>query len=198
MRLFAIDTDHAITAFPAAEQIPEGQEHFASEKELAKLAADWPTDRLVQIWNSFAGVAGFGGDLKPVKKFTDRKTAVARIWKAIQKLDGGPAESEATATAPPAATRAPKAAKGAPKKARATKAATTKSGASVPREFSKKAVVLEMLRRKEGAKLAEIMAATGWQAHSVRGFISTAGKKLGLKIESTKQKDGERGYRIAQ
>jgi hypothetical protein len=197
MRLFAIDTDHAITAFPAAEQIPEGQEHFASEKELAKLAADWPTDRLVQIWNSFAGVAGFGGDLKPVKKFTDRKTAVARIWKAIQKLDG-PAESEATATSPQAATRAPKAAKGAPKKARGTKGSRAKDGAGAPRDFSKKAIVLEMLRRKEGATVAEIMAATGWQAHTVRGFISTAGKKLGLKIESTKQKDGERGYQIAQ
>ena len=37
MRLFAIDNDNTITAFPAAEQIPEGQEQFASEKELAKL-----------------------------------------------------------------------------------------------------------------------------------------------------------------
>src|SRR5579885_1351831 len=102
MRLFAIDTDNNITAFPVAEQIPEGQEHFASEKEFAKLAANssrsagqlkefaklaanWPAERLVEIWNSFAGAAPFD-DLKPVKKFTDRKTAVARIWKAIQRL----------------------------------------------------------------------------------------------------------------
>ena len=48
MRLFAIDNDNNITAFPAAEQIPEGQEHFASEKELAKLATNWPGDRLRQ------------------------------------------------------------------------------------------------------------------------------------------------------
>ena len=46
MRLFAIDKDETITAFPAAEQVPEGQEQFASEKELAKLAANWPADRL--------------------------------------------------------------------------------------------------------------------------------------------------------
>ena len=155
MRLFAIDTDNTITAFPAAEQIPEGQEQFASEKELAKLAANWPADRLVNIWNSFAGVAGFGADLKPVKKFTDRKTAVKRIWTAIQKLDA-PAAPETTATE--TAATAPKAAKGAPKKAKATKAAKDKGGASVPREFSKKAIVLEMLRRKEGATLAEIGA----------------------------------------
>jgi hypothetical protein len=188
-------TDNTITAFPAAEQIPEGQEHFAAEKELAKAAAEWPIERLVQIWNSFAGVAGPFSDLKPVKKFTDRRTAVARIWKAIQKLDG-PAESETTATASQAATSAPKAAKGGPKKAKAAKVARHTKGASTAREGSKKAKVLDMMRRKDGATLKEIMAAAAWQAHSVRGFISIAGKKLGLKIESTKRKDGERGYQI--
>jgi hypothetical protein len=39
MTTFAIDTDNNITASPAAGQIPEGQEHFTSEKDLAKLAA---------------------------------------------------------------------------------------------------------------------------------------------------------------
>ncbi len=189
MRLFAIDKDETITAFPAAEQIPEGQEQFASEKELAKLAANWAADRLVNVWNSFAGVAGFGADLKPVKKFTDRKTAVKRIWAAIQKLD--------TPTPQETAPAAPQAADVAPKKAKATKAAKTKEGASVPREFSKKAIVLEMLRRKEGASLAEIAKATEWQNHSIRGFISGAiTKKMGLKVESTKQEGGERRYKV--
>jgi len=45
--------------------------------------------------------------------------------------------------------------------------------------------------------LAEIMKATGWQAHSVRGFISGAlGKKMGLTVESTKREDGERVYTL--
>ena len=197
MRLFAIDNDNTITAFPAAEQIPEGQEHFATEKELAKLAANWPADRLVQVWNSFAGVAGFGGDLKPIKKFTDRKSAVARIWKAIQKLDA-PAAPE-TLAATETATTAPKAAKGAPKKTNATKAARTKGGAPTAREGSKKAIVLELLRRKDGATLAEIAKATDWQNHSIRGFISgSLSKKMGLKIESIKREDGERRYVLAQ
>ena len=197
MRLFAIDNDNTITAFPAAEQIPEGQEHFATEKELAKLAANWPADRLVQVWNSFAGVAGFGGDLKPVKKFTDRKSAVARIWKAIQKLDA-PAAPE-TAAATETATTAPKAAKGAPKKTKATKAARTKGGAPTAREGSKKAIVLELIRRKDGATLAEIAKATDWLAHSIRGFISgVLTKKMGLKIESIKRDDGERRYVLAR
>jgi len=45
-------------------------------------------DRIVTVWNSFASVAGFGADLKPVKKFENRDKAVARIWKALQRLDG--------------------------------------------------------------------------------------------------------------
>ncbi len=182
MRLFAIDTDNNITAFPAAEQIPEGQEHFASEKEFAKLAANWPAERLVEIWNSFAGAAPFD-DLKPVKKFTDRKTAVARIWKAIQRLDAAPA---------------PQAAGVAPKAKSPRKAAKAEEGTPTPREGSKKAIVLEMLRRPEGATLQEIMSATGWMAHSVRGFLSGAlGKKMGLTVESAKNDGGARVYRIA-
>ena len=203
MKLFAISNDNTITPFPAAGQIPEGQEQFASEKELAKLAANWPADRLAQVWNSFAGVAGFGADLKPVKKFTDRKTAVARIWKAIQTLDG--AVPEATTTAPETAGAAPKAAKGArrtakgaPKKAKATKAARTKDGAPQAREGSKKAIVLDLLRRKDGASLDEIAERTGWQRHSIRGFLSGAvAKKMGMTVESAKNEAGERRYKIA-
>ncbi len=183
MRLFAIDTDNNIAALPAAEQIPEGQEHFASEKELAKLAANWPADRLVQIWNGFAGVTPFD-DLKPVKKFTDRKTAVARVWKAIQRLDANPA---------------PQAASVAPKARSPRKAAKAEDATSAAREGSKKAIVLELLRRPEGATLQEIMSATGWMAHSVRGFISgSLGKKMGLTVESLKTPEGARAYRIAQ
>jgi hypothetical protein len=54
-----------------------------------------------------------------------------------------------------------------------------------------------MMRRKEGATLAEIAKATGWQKHSIRGFVSGhAIKKMGLKVESTKNEAGERTYRI--
>jgi hypothetical protein len=175
---FAIDNDNTITAYLAGEAVPEGHARFSSEKELAKLATNWPAERLVEIWNGFAGAPPFG-DLKPVKKFTDRKTAVARIWKAVQAL---------TPTA------APQAAPVATRKAKATKEATRHTEA---REGSKKAIVLELLRRPEGATLADIMSATGWQAHSVRGFISGAlGKKMGLTVESLKTAEGARAYRI--
>jgi hypothetical protein len=186
MTTFAIDTDNTITAYTAGDAIPAEHARFTSEKELVKLAANWPIDRLVEIWNSFAGVPPFG-DLKPVKKFTDRKTAVVRIWKAVQAL---------TPTA------APQAAPAAPKKAKAAEETKPKGDAKGPkgaREGSKKAKVLELVRQPGGATLKQIMAATDWQAHSVRGFISgSLTKKMGLNIESIKREDGERAYVLAQ
>ena len=65
------------------------------------------------------------------------------------------------------------------------------------RRGSKKAAVLAMLRKAEGATLAEIMKATGWQSHSVRGFLSASlGKAMGLKVESNKHADGQRAYHL--
>jgi len=66
---------------------------------------------------------------------------------------------------------------------------------NAPRAESKGAKILELIGRPKGATLAEIMKATEWQAHSVRGFLSTAGKKRGLNIESMNDA-GERLYRI--
>jgi hypothetical protein len=55
-----------------------------------------------------------------------------------------------------------------------------------------------MLHAKGGATMAEIMAKTDWQAHSVRGFTSgMVTKRMGLKVESTKTDAGERCYKIA-
>ena len=63
----------------------------------------------------------------------------------------------------------------------------------------KGATIVELLRRKEGATLADLTKATGWQPHSVRGFLSAqqVGKKLGLKLKSSKREDGQRVYQIA-
>ena len=64
------------------------------------------------------------------------------------------------------------------------------------RENSKQAQVIAMLKRPEGATIAQIMDATGWQAHSIRGaFAGAFKKKLGLDISSAKG-DGDRVYRI--
>nr|WP_203565910.1 DUF3489 domain-containing protein [Aurantimonas aggregata] len=65
------------------------------------------------------------------------------------------------------------------------------------RDGTKGAAIVELLRREAGAALPDLMAATGWQAHSVRGFLSGAlRKKHGLNVASEKA-DGIRRYRIA-
>jgi hypothetical protein len=86
------------------------------------------------------------------------------------------------------------------KEAKASKKAArpAQAKATAPRPESKGAKILEMIGRAKGATLAEIMKATDWQAHSVRGFISTAGKKHNVKIESSKNEAGDRVYKIAK
>ena len=61
---------------------------------------------------------------------------------------------------------------------------------------NKKDDVIALMKRAKGATLAEIMKATGWQAHTVRGFVSILAKKGGEKIESSRSADGERTYKI--
>jgi len=82
-----------------------------------------------------------------------------------------------------------KAAKKSPQAKKAT--GKPKSDAS-----NKKAEVIAMMKRAKGATLAEIMQATDWRAHTVRGFVSILGSKGGEKIESSKNAAGERTYRL--
>jgi hypothetical protein len=76
---------------------------------------------------------------------------------------------------------------------KAAKPAPTKEVAT-PRAESKGAKILELIGRPKGATLAEIVKARDWQKHSIRDFLSTAAKKHGLKIESTKTETGDRVY----
>jgi hypothetical protein len=64
------------------------------------------------------------------------------------------------------------------------------------RARSKASIILALLRRKNGASLETIMTATGWQAHSVRGFVSLAQSKRGLKVVSTRSEKGARVYHV--
>jgi Protein of unknown function (DUF3489) len=83
--------------------------------------------------------------------------------------------------------------KAAPAKKAPKGAKKAKSG----REGSKTNQVLDLLRQPGGVTASELMKATGWQSHSVRGFLSgTVGKKMGLTVTSTKGEDGERSYSI--
>ena len=89
------------------------------------------------------------------------------------------------------------------KTAKAKKKATPKTAAKptkakgAAQSGSKAEKVLDLMRRKEGATLAEIAKATDWQNHSIRGFVSGhVIKKMGLKVESRKSEAGGRTYLI--
>ena len=192
MTTFIINAENNIAALTAAEVaagLPEGATAFASEKELQRLATGWLAERLVEIWNGIPGV-------KAVTRFTNRKAGIVRVWKAIQGL----AVAAEAQPAPEAKQKKAGRTKAAPAPARPSKAVKRANAAAKPtqvRDDSKKAKVLVMLGRKGGCTLAEIMKATDWQAHTVRGFISgTLGKKMGLAVASVKNDDGERAYSL--
>lgn len=132
-----------------------------------------------------AAVAEQGAHVAPEK---------AASKKAASQKKGAPKRETAAKGAKPKAAAPKKEAKAAKK---AAKPAPAKK-ASAPRAESKGAKIIEMIGRAKGATLAEIMKATDWQAHSVRGFISIAAKKNRIKIESAKNESGDRLYKIAK
>lgn len=82
MKTFTIDNDNQISVFASKKEAAAAStpfDPFASQTELAELTAAWPMSRLVEIWNNTPGVTA-------VSKFTNRKIAAERIWKAIQSL----------------------------------------------------------------------------------------------------------------
>jgi len=196
MKAFCIDTENNITALAARGQAPKGTEVFSTKPEFAEMARGWPMARLVEVWNSFAGAPPFG-DLKPVKKFENQAKAVRRIWDAIQKLEAPVLEKAVETPAPTPEeipTAAPKLPRVASKARKPRKEAATGDAGAVT---GKKAEIIALISRSEGATLQEIMTATGWQAHSVRGFIAgTLGTKMGLEVESFKNEAKERTYRL--
>ncbi len=216
MPTYSIDSDNNLAVHPDADAALKEAGTFGTafntEAQLTEAASVWPASRLIDIWNGFAGAPPFA-ELKEVKRFTDRKSAVARIWNAAQRL-GETLEEEmkiaeqdmlraqqetGSATKPAKAART--AAVKAPIQPKETKEATGTDDAPAPkqREGTRRATVLALLEREGGATLEEIMAETLWQKHSVRGFISTLASKHGHVITSTRREtDQARVYAIAK
>jgi hypothetical protein len=92
----------------------------------------------------------------------------------------------------------PQAARTAAKRSISTKIlSAAKTPAPPVPQGSKTATCLAMLRQSDGVSLQQLVQATGWQAHSVRGFLSGAvRKKMGLALESVEAPDGIRRYRV--
>ena len=81
MLTFTIDRHNHITALTstAQAQVNPQAARFSGARDLGRLTKRWPGPRLVEIWNGLPGQ-------KPVKKFTNRKVAVSRIWAAAKSL----------------------------------------------------------------------------------------------------------------
>ncbi|HEV2515154.1 MAG TPA: DUF3489 domain-containing protein [Devosia sp.] len=80
----------------------------------------------------------------------------------------------------------------------AAKTKTNKTTVPIEKPKSKQDIVLGLLRRQDGASIADICEATGWQPHSARGFLSGALKRrLGIEVASEKNEAGERRYFVA-
>jgi hypothetical protein len=83
-----------------------------------------------------------------------------------------------------------------PSPADAVRAKTSRDVAP-PSRTTKQELVLTLLSRPQGASIEDIMQATDWQTHSVRGFLAgTVKKKLGFNLKSSKTNDDVRRYRI--
>ena len=180
MKTFIIDSDNSVSVFSSVGEAgaAPGVERFGSVDQFLALAEHWPASRLVEIWNNLTGV-------RPVERVTDRKTAVTRIWRVIQQLGSAAA---AAATEPQVSDKA---------KSRQSHQVRHLPG-NTERKTTKTARVLALLKRPAGASLKNLVKATGWQPHSVRGFLSGhLRKKLGLRVKSF-QRDGERVYEIGR
>ena len=133
-----------------------------------------------------AVVAEQGAAVAP-KKASSKKGASKRQGAPKAKKGASKKESK------PAATK-----KAAKKEAKPAGKKASKAKDGQPREGSKKQIVIDMMRRKDGATMAEIAKATGWQNHSIRGFVAGALKKMDLPVASFKNEAGERCYRIEE
>jgi len=168
MQIFVIDADNRITAHAASKPV-----HLP--KDGRKFAHAKELTDLIAGW-PLARLVEIWNKLpntKQVSRFADRRIAAKRIWGAVQQLR-------------PAHIKQP----GTPRRSR--------SPAKTARDGTKTERIIALLKRPSGATINDIVAETGWQPHSVRGFISgQLSKRHGFRIKSFKGGE-ERVYRIME
>jgi hypothetical protein len=132
------------------------------------------------------------------------EAAMPKVKPATAKLDDTQLlarnidETEKTRTTQAAASTPRLRKRAAPKRPGNARKAPPKSKGRGASSQSKQEVVIQMLRRQTGVTIEDIVAKTGWQSHSVRGFFSgLVKKKLKLPLTSEVGKDGIRRYHIA-
>jgi hypothetical protein len=128
------------------------------------------------------------GKIKQMTTSTPKKQP--DTWRKATAGKARPAQQ-----APPVA---PSKAKPARKAGSTRKAEGTRKLGGNASQGSKTATILDLLKQPGGVTLKDLMKATGWQPHSVRGFLSgTLKKKMGTAVKSLKSANGERTYRVS-
>lgn len=192
--MFYIDENNSIRHGSIKIQEEDAFESLDGLGVVAELRK-WSKQTVTDVWNGFAGTAGPFADLKPCKCFKNRPYGLAKIWAAIQRLAPASAASEPEQSTTPILEGEVKvkAKKKAAKKSPKAKHASKPKGDGK----TKRDEVIRLMSRARGASATELMEATGWQPHSLRGAISTMGSKGGLTILSEKDEKRGRVYRIA-
>jgi hypothetical protein len=158
---------HLTTEGMIAEITPEKEQRENSLPRVIASRDEW--EGIAGQWPLKRLVAiwnSFPG-VTPVEKFTSRQIALERIWRAVER----PEEACRNGSAKPAKFKVQF------------------------REGSKAAQAYALLCRPEGVTMRELQTLTGWQRHTVRGFLSASVRKQGSRVRSFKRA-GERVYRV--
>ena len=183
MFTFLIDYEDRISVTSRTPKLPEAgsgpksggrgatgdvRDYFRTEKELEEIVGRSSVKRLVRIWKQLPGTL-------PIRRFASRRVATGAIWKAAQELT----------RIKPRKTKRPKDSRNAG------------IGSNQIKPGSMKERIIALLSGPNGATIAQLRSETGWQQHSLRGYVSgVLKKKMGLKVQSWTNAAGERMYRI--
>ena len=172
VKQFRLDQDNSIhVEYSDGSQPKKPGRQFASEEKWAHIASEFLVSRLVAIWNGLPGV-------DPGRRFTSREIAASRIWKALQKLEPRQRRKASKPVSP------------------VTPQGPETNSRNQEARITKTFQLIELLQQGE-VSLGQLSQITGWQKHSVRGFISgILRKKMGLEVISSKNENGTRVYRI--
>src|SRR3954466_7620998 len=158
---------HVTTEGLLAAITPENGEQENAGQRVVTSRNEWET--IASTWPLKRLVAIWNSlpGVAPVEKFTSRQIALERIWRAVEL----PKQTQGTVTAKVSKPKLPF------------------------RDGSKAAQAYALLCRPEGVTVRELQTLTGWQRHTLRGFLSASVRKQGSRVRSF-QRAGERVYQV--
>jgi len=161
--IFRLNESGRITVEPKGAEQLRGDLCFVTEASLSRLTEKEPLSRLVAIWNELP-------DVKPVQRFSNRKTAVHRIWRVVETLKPGWERTRKRTPKP-----------------------MPKPDVDGPTLIK----VLTMLKTEEGATIPELVIGSGCHPERIRAVLTeVVEKELMVKIQSFERIDGTHAQRI--